>query len=1236
MPRQLNVRLSLARGSLSFCLLAFVWSANFLAGSHLSGAEVPSAPAASSAVFYHPDAPPPRTFPSLAEYLTWYRTRPEGRRFDPTAPTVGHYSLRSRFDAGDTALLDESVRSIERQGGNAVTLLARGSPPWGAALRIEGRASVDVLLFGGDRLNLADYEAGLAEARLLGVPILGVHVHYKLTPDEFAASPHGLHPFLSPFVTLAERDGMIEPLVVGAKGAQRDGRTLIAPLPAQIDWRVSRALGWARLHRRPNSEKRVVFTYWSQGGGKANLGGSPISFLDVQASLVRILSELKAAGYDTGPDPLPDVATLTRRMALEASNVGTWAPGELARRVQNAEVALVPEAVYRTWFDALPTARRTEMTALWGPPPGELMVHTAADGKRFLVIPKLQFGNVVVAPHPDWGYLQSSAALHSAEALPTNHYYLAFFLWLQREFKADAWVSLFTNLDHQIGKAEGPAADDPIGLLLGALPHIHPARLGTNGSIDYKRKALAQTVSWFNPVVPADADEPLHELRARLARYDAQTEPDLRRESEPLIRAEITRTGLDRALAPLDVAVAPFGEVLAALQRLLADLDRARAPAGSKVLGDAPSGPVLADMVVGMLGDDLRRPLAPLLPAGTSVSKTGRALVAAVLLDGRPPANATLVHLGRAAPAVETALARALDYANRLRAAPREIASLLEALSGRWIEPGPMDEPVRQPDSVPPGRSVYNFDSNAVPTAEAESLGIRQADALIAAHREKHAGAWPTQVAVVLWSTEIARTHGINEAKVLHLLGTRAVRDTRGKVTGVALIPREELGRPRVDVLASTSGHYRDHYLDKIELISEATRLAAASPEADNPIAKAAQASAEKLRSQGESPERARALSLARVFSPAPGAYSPSIQFLARSGDQRGDEAQMANLYTRRMSFAYGQGFYGESARPAFEQNLARLDAASFARSTNVNGLLDGPMPAGFLGGLNLAAKAVTGRDIDLYVANQRDAADISVEPAARAIQRELRARYFNPKWLRETIAHGYDGARKLMYLTDHLDLWNSTARQTVTSADWAEVKATYVDDRFGLRLDAFFEKNNPYAHQLLLGNLVAAATRGHWQATATDFAQVSRRLAQSAAAHGLACDAHLCRNPALTAALESALGSAPDAAELMQAYRGALEKIQSIPAARAPAPSPVAASASEPTAAATPIASAAPTAAPSAPPMVEGKVLEDKFPKPDPATVAADSATALPWLWLGLGTAAIALFAFGLTRRAG
>jgi cobalamin biosynthesis Mg chelatase CobN len=44
------------------------------------------------------------------------------------------------------------------------------------------------------------------------------------------------------------------------------------------------------------------------------------------------------------------------------------------------------------------------------------------------------------------------------------------------------------------------------------------------------------------------------------------------------------------------------------------------------------------------------------------------------------------------------------------------------------------------------------------------------------------------------------------------------------------------------------------------------------------------------------------------VFSPAPGAYSPSIQFLAKSGDQRGDESRMAELFTNRMSHAYGDG----------------------------------------------------------------------------------------------------------------------------------------------------------------------------------------------------------------------------------------------------------------------------------------------------------------------------------------
>jgi cobaltochelatase CobN len=360
-------------------------------------------------------------------------------------------------------------------------------------------------------------------------------------------------------------------------------------------------------------------------------------------------------------------------------------------------------------------------------------------------------------------------------------------------------------------------------------------------------------------------------------------------------------------------------------------------------------------------------------------------------------------------------------------------------------------------------------------------------------------------------------------------------------VTGVTLIPRDRLGRPRVDVMLTTSGTYRDHYPDVMTLIAKATQLAATSAEDDNPVRKAMTATETALRAEGTAAEDAARLARARVFAPAPGAYSPSIQFLAKSGDQRGDERKMAELYTSRLSHAYGEGVYGEASRPAFERQLARIDGASFARSDVVNGMLDNPMPAGFLGGLNLAAKAVTGRDIELYIDNLRDERNPTLESASAEIQRELRTRYFNKSWVAEMQTHGYEGARAFMYLTDHLDLWDTTATRTVASDDWREVKRVYVDDSLGVGMDGFFDRYNPHAQQVLLGNLLGAASRGQWEASAADKTQVASRLARSVTAHGIACEANMCRNPALTRLIADALEGTAEGAALLDGYTRAL-----------------------------------------------------------------------------------------------
>ena len=145
-------------------------------------------------------------------------------------------------------------------------------------------------------------------------------------------------------------------------------------------------------------------------------------------TLASLLPTLRARGYDVGDSDIPDYEGFANLMAREASNVGGWAPGELARRIDSDRVALIPEEQYREWYEEIPGSLRALIEEMWGgPPPGEVMVHAAEGGERMIVIPKVEFGNILVAPNPMWGYLENERVLLSTNALPPHHQYLAFF-----------------------------------------------------------------------------------------------------------------------------------------------------------------------------------------------------------------------------------------------------------------------------------------------------------------------------------------------------------------------------------------------------------------------------------------------------------------------------------------------------------------------------------------------------------------------------------------------------------------------------------------------------------------------------------------------------------------------------------------------------------------------------------------------------------------------------------------
>jgi len=1015
---------------------------------------------------WHPDAAQP--FEDVEDYLAW-----QNERLDDAArrPWIGILFYRSHVLAGNAQVVAALVREIERQGGLPVPVWREGGRDRMSGLL--GEHQLDALILCASRIDYADAKAGAAEAKRLGVPPLMCASDHRRNVAGWRADNGGFAPDMTGQLALGELEGIVEPMMVGAREMAEDGTVSYQPVAGQVRWRVARAMAWARLHRLPNTDKRIVVTFHNEEPGKADIGSDPDSYMDAQGSIAALLNRLKAEGYDVGPDPIPDSTTLAQRLANEASHP---APGDIASlRQRIAQGAItVPLAIYRQWYARLPQALRSEVEVTWGRPPGRIM---AVDGR--IVIPALRFGKIVLAAHPLWGPQTGGKALTRTEALPPHHQYLAFYLWMQQQEGADAFLPIFTQLSLMPGKQEGPAVDDAVGTLVGALPHIQPLPLQANGGVGNKRRTHAVTIGFMPEFSRAGLSPGLAAIQALLAQADVD---------EAALRTRAMRAGLASALG-LDPISAPLDALTAALRRYLDEAEGAPIPHGGHILGQAPNMDVTAKMVQAMLASDGTVP--PLDHVRRAIAGENGVLDKAMTI-------------------------RACDYAARIAAAPREMDAVIAALAGRYVEPGPMQDAIRNPDALPAGRNPYTLDVRAVPTSAAWEAGVRLADQMLDQYRTKH-GRLPRKVAFVLWSGETAQNGGSNEAQIFHLLGVRPVRDARGHVVDVALVDRASLGRPRVDVLVTTSGTYRDHFGEKMALIAEAVKLASEADEADNPVRQETAARAEMLRAEGIEPERALQRALRRIFSTAPGAYSPSTQFANREGWSK---EELNRLYKARLSHAYGDGAGGEPDASAFTANLKSVDAAVFSRTSNAYGLLDTPMPAAYLGGLSMAVRQNTGRTIDAYIANGQG--EPRTETLDRFYARERDSRYLNPQWIRGMQASGYNGARYMAEFADAMMLWEQTRPDLVSDKDWEAVRDVYLHDRHRLGMDRFFAEHNPAARTKLAQIMLDAIERGDWRADAATRAELQALAgAPSSASRSLAARAS-------TMALRPSVSAAP------------------------------------------------------------------------------------------------------------
>lgn len=1069
-------------------------------------------------------ADPPRPFPELAAYDiasgriagSFEDYRAHYRREKPGHPWIGIPFYRANAVSGQIATLSALAMELEGRGFNVMPFYGFPSERIIEQFGFDAAGKPRFAAVAALAMKISNNPKTLVPVlQKLDAPVLNLIVLGSQSRAQWEASPQGLDIMERSWqVAMAEYGGLIAPTVVASKEKVRDAATGLeyvreTPMAERISRAAERIERWVRLRETANRDKRVAVIYYNYPPGKENIGASYLNVLP--KSLWAILERLKAEGYDTKNAPASPEELFTA-IRERGGNLGNWNPGSLdllvRQGVKQGTVQLLPVAEYRRWLDKeIAPSLRQAMLDKWGTPEAStIMVWRNPKGVPYFVFPAQRFGGILFAPQPTRGWEQDPAKLYHDVSLPPHHQYVAFYLWLQKRFGADAMVHVGTHATHewQSGKEVGYTAADPGEVLVGAVPQLYPYIVDDIGEgLQAKRRGMATIIAHLTPPLDrASLNPDLKELTQLISDWKVAQEksPQVADAALAEINRRAGRMGITKDIGLSEVKSANDIE---ALDDHMRGIGEKISPFGLHTFGQAP-------------GEAARRATSDaILSLEKNLADTERARRTGELM---------------------AALEQSGD---------NELSALATGLAGRYVRAGSGNDPMRNPDSLPTGQNFYGFDPSRMPSRATWALGEKLARDLAASFKQRK-GDWPRRLVFNLWGVESNRHEGVMEAQIMALMGVRPVWDARGKVTGIEAIPRAELGRPRVDVTIVPSGLYRDLFPQVMKLLDEAVSVARDQPEPDNRLRAHVLATQAELVKQGIPEERARQLASVRLFSVPSGAYGTNLDKVIPLSNTWGSgktgEEQVAGVYFMRMHHAFGQGLWGEAAndRPGlavdlFKGALKGAQAAIHSRSSNIYATLDNDDFYQYLGGTALAIRQVNGETPEVLVTNMADPKAPKTETLERYMGRELRARYLNPKWIKAMLAEGYAGARFANMVVEHLWGWQVTVPEAVDGAKWQEMYETWVADKHGLGIrDQFRTAKNMLAYQTMIDRMLVAVKKGYWQADPTTVAALEQANREAIAEAGVGCNRHTCSSPDIVAqAMQQDAAAAKQASHL-------------------------------------------------------------------------------------------------------
>jgi cobaltochelatase CobN len=427
----------------------------------------------------------------------------------------------------------------------------------------------------------------------------------------------------------------------------------------------------------------------------------------------------------------------------------------------------------------------------------------------------------------------------------------------------------------------------------------------------------------------------------------------------------------------------------------------------------------------------------------------------------------------------------------------REIASILAALDGKFVAPGPSGAPTRgRADCLPTGRNFYSVDVRAVPTPAAWELGRRSAG-LLAERYFQDEGEWPQSIAMTVWGTSNMRTGGDDIAQALALIGARPVWDgASGRVTGIEVMTLLELQRPRIDVTLRISGLFRDAFPHQIALFHEAVQAVAerSEPADANPIAARIRTDAEQLAAAGLGREEARRAASFRIFGSKPGAYGAGLQALIDEGIWA-ERKDLAAAFLEWSAYAYGGGAEGRSARNLLEARLKTTDAVVQNQDNREHDLLDSDDYYQFAGGLAASVETLKGEAPRIFHNDHSRPERPMIRALDEEIARVVRGRAANPKWIAGMMRHGYKGAFEIAATVDYLFAFAATTN-AVKHHHFEQLYDAYLGDA---EVRGFIAANNAPALREIAARFREAVDRGLWAPRRNSAYEELRALAEAA-----------------------------------------------------------------------------------------------------------------------------------------